>query len=269
MNVGVSSMHKKTTIPIHTQPDVIQHTLHRCGVDKKCNFRLKEILKRDSTVSFELLGDRVHSNHELRGPARANSVVNSMTEHLISDARAEGITGLDLTNAVMNRSSALGIELTPRIVHTVRKGIDQRKLMSRLLKNSTVSCMYKVGDEILNIGNTPHSEASREASAALGILAKLQQKDTTAYIRVRVVEQVVIYIFISTTAMRIKGSRFGETRLFDDKHGASSSAYHLAACTVQTNTTVQPVAFAFMESSNGDGWNEFISDCHRDRKSVV
>lgn len=45
--------------------------------------------------------------------------------------------------------------------------------------------------------------------------------------------------------MRVRGSLFGEIRTFDDKHGVSSNAYHLAVCTVQTNT-VQPVAFAFM-----------------------
>lgn len=124
-----------------------------------------------------------------------------------------------------------------------------------------MSGLFRVGDEILQIGDDEHSEATLQASAVLGILAKLQDNDPTAYIRVRLDGRDIVYIFISTSAMRVNGSRFGETRLFDDKHGVSSNKYHVAACTVQTNTTVQAVAFAFMASSNGAGWHSFLNDC--------
>ena len=60
----------------------------------------------------------------------------------------------------------------------------------------------------------------------------------------------------------LTGSLYGEIRTYDDKHEVSSNAYHLAGCTVQTNTTCQPVMFALLEKSNGALWHQFVSDCH-------
>jgi hypothetical protein len=98
-------------------------------------------------------------------------------------------------------------------------------------------------------------------AALLGMIAHVQRQYPDAFVRVSQSDGVISYIFISLPMQRKKGSLYGDLRLFDDKHGVSSSGYHLAACTVQTNAVIEPVAWAFFSSSNGANWSTFVNDC--------
>ena len=73
--------------------------------------------------------------------------------------------------------------------------------------------------------------------------------------------RVLIYVFFSLPHQRLKGALFGDVRVFDDIHGVSSSGYHLAACTVQTNDGCEAVAFGLLATSNNENWQLFVSDC--------
>ena len=68
-------------------------------------------------------------------------------------------------------------------------------------------------------------------------------------------------MFFALPEQRRKGSLYGDLRLFDDKHGVSQNGYHLACCTVQGNQSLDCVACALIDTSNGTNWSLFVEDC--------
>lgn len=263
MNKTQSSMHIKETTEGKTERAAGRETVYyRCGGSKDCPFRLKRILSWGGVVSFSVMNDRKHSDHPLQPPS-TTSALSRVTKLVIDTARLEGREGPDLTNTVVNRMNEIGCDVTSHTVTYLRRKLQSEKLRSRILKNTGMTNLFQLGDQLLKVGDADQCEISLHASAVLGMLATLQQTDDKVYIRTRVVNYKITYVFLSTRLMRLKGSLFGEMRLFDDKHGVSSAGYHLAACTVQTNNKIQPVAFALMASSDGASWNDFIFDCNQ------
>jgi hypothetical protein len=96
--------------------------------------------------------------------------------------------------------------------------------------------------------------------AVLGLLLRVQKKFPETYINVRF-DKHLSCVFFALPEMRRKGGLFGDIRLFDDKHGVSQNGYHLASCTVQGNQTLEIVACALFDSSNGANWSAFVEDC--------
>jgi len=150
----------------------------------------------------------------LRSPKGSPSTSNrsSKSGDHANDRGVSVRRGLDLVNTVVNRASDIGYDLTLNAVNRMR-----RKLCLHNAK-------WQFGDSMLRIDN--HDQISVQASATLGLLARLQQRDLSAYIHVMIDEGKISYIFFATSTMRHKGSLYGETRLFDDKHSRIRFMFH-------------------------------------------
>jgi hypothetical protein len=117
--------------------------------------------------------------------------------------------------------------------------------------------MIRNGEELVSVN--PGS-CHPDLLAVLGLLLKTQRKLPDTYINVSF-NKHLSYVFFALPEQRRKGSLYGDLRLFDDKHGVSQNGYHLACCTVQGNQSLDCVACALIDSSNGTNWSLFVEDC--------
>ncbi len=234
-------------------------TFFRCQHDG-CGFRLR-LLRSGEAYSFAL-GQKsvaVHSGHALEEPGRTSSFAVSFLQRQAQELRGEGRTGLDLVTAIAKRAADLGVDVAATTINHARRSLEKAKLQSRVFEGVDTSFLLTLGDGLIDARS---GDVDPAASAVFGMLSKLQSHYRDAFLRVCVdTSNVITYIFASLPRQRERGSLFGTLRLFDDKHGVSSSAYHLALCTVATNTGAEIVAWALMAHSDGASWHQFVRDC--------
>ena len=314
-NDGCSTMHlKEAFVPKRHDNKFAKTAIYRCGAKKQCPLRVNMRVFQNGSVTFELCATGAaqllscatdvpaHVGHELQRPIRATCLVQQFARRLEREVREDGRSGSDLTNVVIGKAAAIGIDLTANSVNAIRRQLCMEKLTSRILNRCPMESLFKLGETIIDISST--SESSLHASAVLGILVSLQKQQPDAYIRVAVVGGCLQYACFATLQMRlfkkviinlhvmfifhitifglefnsdhlstnygghfssivlITGSLYGDMRTLDDKHGVSSNAYHVAACTVQTNHTSQPAMLAIFARSDGSLWHQFAEDCH-------
>lgn len=211
--------------------------------------------------SFVVSSDAHHKNHALEKPKRAASTAVKLLKQAIDDQKGEGGSNLEDVIAVSKKFQDMGIDLADATINKTRLKLQKEKLQAKMFQHLDTESLFldENGNEIPADGG----EAALSAVAVLKMLTVVQQNDPGAFIRVSKDQSGCIdYIFVSTEEQRKKGSLFGDLRLFDDKHGVSSSQYHLAACTVQTNKGCEAVCFALLGSSNGANWARFVEDCY-------
>jgi len=225
-----------------------------------CAFRV--LLRRDGAVYRFALGQShasAHSDHALEKPGRASNYTVTFLQRETKELRSEGRTGLDLLTAVSKRAADIGIDVQATVINNVRRSIEKATMQARVFEGIDTSFLLDLGEKFLD-GRT--GDIDPAAAAVFGMLSKLQTAYADAYVRVCVDHSnAVNYIFVSMPRQRVRGSLFGSLRLFDDKHGVSSSAYHLALCTVATNTGSEVVGWALLAHSDGASWRKFVQDC--------
>lgn len=227
----------------------------------RCPFRL--ILrweKKEETLEYRFyVGNDggMHGEHDSMPPKRATAHALQVIDQTLAKGAAEGLRGLDLINQTTVACAQLGINITAEAIARQRREMAKRALQSRVMRDTNMEVLLKVGDAILQLQST---ESSPDVAAIIGMLVHLQKKDQGAYIRLILTKGILQYVFVSTSRQRAIGSRFGEVQCYDDKHGVSTHSYHLAACTVMGNQKAELASFALMASSNGENWSEFVKD---------
>jgi hypothetical protein len=202
-----------------------------------------------------------HSHTDIVKVKQLSQWDTEVVKSQIRKGREEGKSDLDVVVDIrLASSNAEGMEelVNDKKIQNIKSALRKESLCNRAIKYDGVT--FNLTDPDGN--EVDMSDFEEAAKQVMKTLAHLQQTDKFAF--VRVVEddhKRIQYIFVCTKEMRVSGSLFGDLRVFDDKHGVSSSHYHLAACTVQTGMGIQPVALAFMASSNGTNWLRFINDC--------
>ena len=177
----------------------------------------------------------------------------------VPEFQSQGRNGLDLvTTVLLSTADELHVPVANTTINRVRRDLEKEKLQSRILLNSSFPLLVQLGEKILSL--SPET-CDANTTATIGALAKVQKKCLNTFVRVCVENGVITYIFFSLPQQRLKGSCFGEMRVFDDKHGVSSSEYHLALCSIQTNEKVEIAAFGLFNASTGANWGQFILDC--------
>jgi hypothetical protein len=225
-----------------------------------CGFRLR-LLRAGEAYRFALGQNNaaVHSGHALEKPGRTSSFAVSFLQQQAQELRGEGRTGLDLVTAIAKSAADIGVDVQATAINHARRMLEKAKLHSRVFEGVDTSFLLSLGDGFLDARS---GDVDPAAAAVFGMLSKLQTQYRDAFLRVCVgANNVITYIFASLPRQRERGSLFGTMRLFDDKHGVSSSAYHLALCTVATNTGAEIVAWALMAHSDGASWHQFVRDC--------
>jgi hypothetical protein len=200
-------------------------TSYRCE-NEGCTFRLR-LLGDGTTFRFALGQNGVadHTGHALEKPARATGFVISYIKEQTQELRADGRSGLDLVTSIGRQVTALGIDVPSATINYARRTLEKEKLTARAFADVDTPYILSLGDSFFDARS---GDVDPAAAAIFGMLSKLQSAHPTAYQRVCVDQSNCIsYIFGSLPVQRERGSLFGSVRLFDDKHGVSSSAYHL------------------------------------------
>ena len=239
--------------------------VYRCEQHQSCSFRL--LLHHpfgDRKDYWFTLGQKQvseHSGHELKKPARATHVLLDLAMDSMKSVALDGSSGMELQKKTLNAvSKVLGGEdaLNEETFNYLRRKLEKEKL-SRRGKDvpESFEVMIRNGEELVSVDS---GSCSSDLLAILGLLLKTQRKLPDAYINVSF-NKHLSYVFFALPEQRRKGSLFGDLRLFDDKHGVSQNGYHLACCTVQGNQSLDCVACALIDSSNGTNWSLFVEDC--------
>jgi hypothetical protein len=242
-------------------------SVFRCQQISTCPFRL--LLhhpfgeRKDFWFTLGQKGAKEHAGHELKKPMRATKVLLEMMEDCKSVAAIDGSVGIELQKKTLNAlSEALGGEdaLCESSYNHLRRKLEKEKLSMRGQEiPETFDVLIRDGEALVSV--QPES-CHPDLLAVLGLLLRVQKKLPETYVNVRF-DKHLSYVFFALPGQRRKGSLYGDVRLFDDKHGVSQNAYHLASCTVQGNQTLEIVACAFFDSSNGANWKMFVEDCCR------
>ena len=240
-------------------------TVFRCQQSSACSFRL--LLhhpfgaQKDFRFTLGQKGAEEHSGHELKKPGRATKTLLDMMEDCQSAVAKDGSAGFELQKKTLNAvSEALGGEdaLCESSYNYLRRKLEKEKLSRRGEGiPETFDVLIRDGESLVSID--PES-CHPDLLAVLGLLLRVQKKLPDTYINVRF-DKHLSYVFFALPGQRRKGSLYGDVRLFDDKHGISQNGYHLASCTVQGNQTLEVVACALFDSSNGANWKMFVEDC--------
>ena len=211
-------------------------TIFRC-THQACRFRLllhhPFEAKKDYSFSLGKLGRKEHEHHKLQKPSRATKVVLDVLQECKSKVAAEdGSVGLELQKKTLNAvSDAFGGENVVReeaYLYVERKLKKQKLAFREKGMTETFEVMIHDGQELQKDSCDP------ALLALLGLLRKAQKKFPELFIDV-VFDKHLSYVVFAFPEQRKLLSLYGDVRLFDDKHGVSENAYHLAACTVQTN----------------------------------
>lgn len=241
-----------------------QNTTPYVCADRQCKFRL--LLRYGGTknpIYTFAVGEQSppeHQGHIPTAPVRATDYATKVVTNLIEEEKRQGAQGLDLVTSVVHGASKQGIATTSRMVNDIRRGMEKKKLQARVFEGKNMTYMLQLGEQMVSVDADGMNGSDLDAAAVIGMLRHLQMQQKDAYIRGIIVDGVLQYAYWSTMTMRMLGSRFGSTRLFDDKHNVSNKGYHLASCTVQTNNGCRVVGRAIMASSSGENWTQFMQD---------